>query len=114
MGGAKDSSTPTMVAEDLRQQTVESVVCGHHVYKEFWWLFVGEGPCLHQEETNAHNTCKFAVSLIKDGTVIGHVPCDLSRAFWHFMAHGGTIICEIIGWRKCGKGLEVFSVLQLQ
>ena len=102
MGGAKDSSAPTIPEEDLRQHTVESVVHGHHVYKDVWRPFVRQRLCSHQAEINAHDKC--AVSLIKDEAIIG---CELSRAFWHFIAHGGTITCEITGQRKHGKGLEV-------
>ena len=43
----------------------------------------------------------------KQGTVIGHVPREVSRIFWHYLGHGGTIACEVTGRRKYGKGLEV-------
>ena len=47
------------------------------------------------------------VALLKvDRTVVGHVPGEFSRVFWHFLNHGGKISCEVAGRRKHGKGLE--------
>ena len=85
--------------------TLESVIRGHHIYKHLWRLLVGEMLTLEQEEGNNHD--KFAVSLLKDATVIGHVPRKFSRVFWHFLRHGGTITCEVTGRKKRGKGLEI-------
>ena len=50
---------------------------------------------------------KFAVSLLKDATVVGHVPREFLQVFWHFLRHGGTITCEVTGQRRRGKGLEM-------
>ena len=85
--------------------TLESVIRGHHIYKHIWWPFVGEVLTSEREEGNNHN--KFAVSLLKNATVIGHVPQELLRVFWHFIRHGGTITRELTGQRKRGKGLEI-------
>ena len=81
--------------------SLESVICGHHIYKQIWRLLFGEILTLEPEEGN--NRDKF-VSLLKDATVVGHVPREM---FWHSLRHGGTITCEVTGGRKRGKGLEV-------
>ena len=78
----------TMVVEDLRQHTIESVVRSHHVYKEIWQRFVEQRLiCIKRRPMHAHNKC--AVSLVKDGIVVGR---ELSQTFWHFIAQGGTMI----------------------
>ena len=45
-----------------------------------------------------------AVSVVKAETIVGHVPRGMSRTFWHFIMHGGSVGCEITGWRTLGKG----------
>ena len=83
-----------------------SVIRGHHVFKAIWNPFVGEQLQISREEGNAYDNC--AVSVKKDsGTIVGHVPREMSRLFWHFLQHGGNITCEVSGRRKRGKGLEV-------
>ena len=37
---------------------------------------------------------RFAVSLLKNAIVVGHVPLEFSPIFWHLLRHGGTITCE--------------------
>ena len=44
-----------------------------------WRPLVGEILTLEREEGNSHD--KFAVSLLKDATVVGHVPPEFSRVF---------------------------------
>ena len=52
--------------------TLESVIPGHHICKQIWQPLVGEMLTLKEEEGNNHD--KFAVSLLKHATVLGHVP----------------------------------------
>ena len=82
--------------------TFESVIRGHYIYKRTWRPLVGEVLTLEREEGNTHD--RFAVSLLKDAIVVGHVPREFSRVSWHFLRHGGTITCEVTGQRKRGKG----------
>ena len=91
--------------EDVAIFIHESVVRGHHIYKETWTPSVGEVLLVQQEPENPHD--RRAVCILKSSTIVGHVPRELSRVFWFFLSHGGTISCEIIGHRKRGKGLEV-------
>jgi len=56
-----------------RQASIlESVIRGHHIYKQIWRPLVGEILTLERKEGNNHD--KFAVSLLKDATVFWHVP----------------------------------------
>ena len=83
----------------------ESVFCGHHVFKDIWSPFVGEILNVQQEVHNAKY--RFAVVVVKNETIIGHVPREVLLLFWYFIEHDGTITCEVIGLRKHGIGLEV-------
>ena len=49
-----------------------------------------------------------AVAILKDnGTIVGHVLRELSRVICSFIVEGGTVVCEVTGHRKYGKGLEI-------
>ena len=69
------------------------MIHGHHIYKDIWTPFVGEILRLEQE---AHTTAdRFPVAVVKDETVVGHVPREVSRLVWHFIEHDGTVTCEV-------------------
>ncbi len=89
----------------ISQYEIDSVVCGHHVYKTLWRPFEGEILRLSKEHCNAYD--KHAVSVMKEHSVVGHVPIEFRRAVWHFLSHGGSAHCKVTGHRKKGKGLEV-------
>ena len=76
----------------------DSVVRGHHVYKIYWTPVVGEELTLATEDDNEHD--EHAVSVMKDGYIVGHVPCSLSKVSWFFLKRGGRITCRITGKRK--------------
>ena len=58
--------------------TLESVIHGHPIYKQIWWLLVWEVLTLEWEGGNNYD--KFAVSLLKVAAVIGHVPVEFPSA----------------------------------
>ena len=63
-----------------------------------------EAACWRDTNLGTEGRDKFAVSLLKHATVLGHVPREFSRVFWHFLRHGETITCEVTDRRKRGKG----------
>lgn len=84
----------------------ESVIHGHHIFKEIWTPQDGEILELQQEPSNYHDA--YAVALVKNhSTIVGHVPKENSRTFWYFINRSGRIYCEVTGKRMYGKGLEV-------
>ena len=90
---------------------VTSVVRGHHIYKEVWRPIVGERLLVTNEVGNAHD--RRAVSVQKEGQIVGHVPRQISRIIFYFLRREGTAgICVIVGRRKKGKGLEVPCIYQ--
>ena len=40
------------------------------------------------------------VSILKDDLIVGHIPNELSRICWHFIARDGEITCKITGQRQ--------------
>ena len=83
--------------QSVKASTLESIIRGRHVYKQIWRPLGGEILTLELEEDNNHD--KFAVSLLKDATVLGHGPREFLQVFWH----GETITCEVTDRRKRGK-----------
>lgn len=82
-----------------------SVVRGHHIYKVIWTPEVGEILQLRTEDNNEHD--EYAVAVVKESHVIGHVPRSMSRVCWFFLKQGDRMSCQITGHRKLGIGLEV-------
>ncbi len=92
-------ASPSTVS--VTQYSVYSVVCGHHIYKRIWHPVVGEKLQLIKDNGNRHD--RYAVNIIKNEEAVGHIPKEISKSVWF----GESAICEIIGHRKKGKGLEV-------
>ena len=83
----------------METRKIDSVVTGHHVYKTVWTPFIGEILGTEQEQaTNVHD--RYAVSVMKKGKIVGHMPRTISKVSWHFLQHGGVINCEITGKRR--------------
>lgn len=91
--------------EDFEEFILDSIVRGHHVFKSIWTPHVGEVLPARVEEGNEED--RYAVAVLKGSVVVGHVPRNLSRTFYFFLRHGGSIECRITGHRKFGVGLEV-------
>ena len=94
----------------------ESVVRGHHVFKRIWIPVVGEVLVVERERGNPED--RFAVSVLQDGTVVGHIPREFSKLCWDFLRHNDKMTCEVTGRRKRssveGKGLVVPCLYKLE
>ena len=94
--------------------TVEAVVRGYHAYKHIWAAVYGEElPC---EREAGNRVDAFAVAVMKDGTVVGHVPKKISSICSLYLRRGGSIICRVTGSRRYSEdliqgGLEIPCVL---
>ena len=86
-----------------------SFVRGHHVYHTSWTPWTGEVLVLKIEVHNEHD--HFALAIIKDGEVIGHVPHVLNKVVDFFLKRDGNVaFCEVTGQRinrSVGLGIEV-------
>ena len=56
--------------------SVEAVVRGYRTYKDIWAAVYGEELLCEREAGNWVNT--FAMAVMKDGTVVGHIPKKIS------------------------------------
>ena len=55
----------------------ESCIRGYHIYRERWDAVVGEKLECQRERGNT--TDMYAVAVIKDSTIVGHLPRKISR-----------------------------------
>ena len=53
------------------------------MYKQIWRPLVGEELATEPEPGNSEDS--FAVSVVKAGVVVGHLPRQHSRIFWYFI-----------------------------
>ena len=85
------------------EYVAESVVRGHHVYKDRWTPRLGETlQCLREEE---NTTDHFAVAVYKYLNIVGHVPRAISTLCSVFLRRGGSIRCVISGNRQYSHDL---------
>jgi hypothetical protein len=79
----------------------DSCIRGFHVYKDVWNPVVGE-------TLNANNPGdKYAVSVMKDGSIVRHVPRKISKTAAFFLKHGGTLRCTVTGKHRWSGDLDV-------
>ena len=97
--------------------SIEAMVRGYHVYKHIWTAVVGEEfPC-RREVGNTFDP--FAVAVMRDDTVIGHVPRRISSICAMFLRREGSITCEVTDSRRHSDdlpqgGLEIPCVLRFE
>ena len=90
---------------------IDSCVRGHHVSKHFWTPTIGETFVCKREPENP--TDAYAVAVVANSIVVGHVPRKISAACSLFLRqNGSTVHCTITGKRRCSEdlpqgGLEV-------
>ena len=93
-----------------KQYQLDSFVRGYHPYNDIWAPKVGdENLCLKSESENQHD--KFAVAILLQEKVVGHVPINLSKIFHQFLKIPNcTIGCKVTRKRVnrgTGYGLEI-------
>ena len=93
----------------LRKFTFDSAVWGYHVYKVVWKPTIGEK--LQEDQELGNEADKFAVKVVKNNEIVGHLPHKYLQTLWYFIAHGEKICVEVTGCRchckqLCG-GMEI-------
>ena len=76
---------------------------GYHIYNEKWTAVIGEILCCARETGNVLD--RYAVGVLKDGDIVGHLPKKLSKICSLFLRRGGSISCKITGKRRHSKDL---------
>ena len=87
-----------MASADAFSASFGSVVRGFHAYKSIWTPVVNAVHPTQLEHGNPED--RYAVSVMKDTTIVGHVPREISRTCWYFIEREGEILCTIIGQRQ--------------
>ena len=82
----------------------ESCIRGYHVYKAVWEPELGEELQCRRERVNAQDM--YAIAVIKDTNVVGHLPRKISRICSLFIRRGGTLTCRVTGARKYSSDLQ--------
>ena len=94
---------------------ITSFVRGHHAYQETWLPHVQEVLLLEREPLNSVDN--YAVTIVKSGTVVGHVPQKCSALFFHFLIRSqNSGVTEATGTevnRGTGYGLEIPCIYRL-
>ena len=78
--------------------SVPSMVRGYHIYKDLWDASIGEEMSCQRKAENY--TDPFAVAVMKDDNIVGHVPRKISTVCSLFLCRGGLIACRVTG-RRC-------------
>ena len=68
------------------------------VYKSVWNPVIDERLSTEREFGNSEDLN--AVCVRKGERIIGHVPREFSRIFWHFISHSGTIDGMSGNWKQ--------------
>uniref|UniRef100_A0A1X7TX07 HIRAN domain-containing protein n=1 Tax=Amphimedon queenslandica TaxID=400682 RepID=A0A1X7TX07_AMPQE len=92
----------------------DSVIRGHHIYKEIWIPLLGEILSCEVEPGNIFDPYAVAIKrscIYGDNATVGHVPRKISAVCCMFLRRG-TINCNVTGARKHSTdlvqgGLEV-------
>ena len=72
------------------------------VYGDIWEAVIGEELDCQRDPSNAID--RYAVAVVKSGTVVGHLPKKLSRIYSLFIRRGGVVrsMCFDIEWKVQG------------
>ena len=94
--GMASNSGATFTVQRLR---------GYHIYKDIWDATIVQ--CT-RESDNSND--RYAVAVRKNNTVVGHVPCKISRVCALFLERNGAITCTITGPRRRSADLPLGGV----
>jgi len=72
----KQVAASKMARETRGEMRIHSCIRGYHVYNAIWTASVGEELPCRREVTNAID--QYAVAVVKDSQVVGHLPLKIS------------------------------------
>ena len=79
--------------------SLDSMVQGFHAYQSVWEPSYGEILMCRREPNKRMDP--FAVAVVKNGTIVGHVPRMISASCsLFFRKRGSAIHCKITGTRR--------------
>ena len=99
----------SIVIDKANSFSFNSYARGYHAYMKIWNPVDGEVLVCTLETDNPHDN--YAVSIIRNPYVVGHVPLGLSKTFSNFLSlPASTMLCIATGKRLnrgAGLGLEI-------
>ena len=88
---------------ELTDFELSGCIRGYHVFQHIWESEVGETLVREREPSNVND--RYAVAVIRDGVIVGHLPQKISRVCSLFLLRGGSINCTVIGGRRYSADL---------
>lgn len=76
----------------------DSMVRGHYVYKDVWNAVQGDVLECARGTNNRHDP--YAVAVLKDDNIVGHLPRKISASCALFIRRSGVITCTVNGSRR--------------
>ena len=72
---------------------------------------------MRESQQNFNDKDRYAVAVLKDGSIVGHLPKRISRVCSLFLLRGGSILCTVVGGRRYSSdlvqgGLEIPCTLR--
>ena len=98
-----DTLCHAVLSVAMVEWTFSSVVRGYHIYKDTWDAVIGEHLPCRRETSNRHDP--FAVAIVKENNVVGHVPRKMSATCSLFLRKSGLMSCRITGSRQYSQDL---------
>lgn len=89
--------------QSMEEFEVPWCIRGYHIYKDIWHAAIGQHLSCRREPDNTSD--RYAVAVIKDGIIIGHLPRKISKVSSLFLRRGGSICCIVTGGRRYSADL---------
>ncbi len=109
------AASQVVASAELQVLEINSFIRGYHEYTDVWVPFIGEPLLVKPEPTNAKDNK--AVAVMKDSTVVGHVPRNLAPRLFHFLRRDVNKAFAVVQGervnRGAGYGLEVPCIYRL-
>jgi len=80
------------------------VVRGYHVYKDIWAAEIGSELSCFVEPHNRED--RYAVAVMDNTSIVGHVLRKISYICYIFLLHSGSIICRVTGPKQYSRDLD--------
>ena len=94
---ARPRNFSTCVKMAMYEYQLQWCVKGYHIYKEEWEAAVGEELKCEREKNNVKDP--YAVAVVRENVLIGHLPRKISQISALFLKWQGKISCKVLGRR---------------
>ena len=79
-------------------ENINTYITGHHIYKKIWSPVIGEKLNCQREPGNRKDP--FAVAVLKNGNIVGHVAKEHLFRFNKLLREGKTVVAVVTGKRE--------------